>query len=283
LSRPPFRPPRMINLTSTARRLLESAANGRIGVRAFQKALPEIAAQIRADGASACLQYWGQSLNHDELENQTIVDPKLLNVIGRLANYSIQDGAKFHSGLIHTYGYLLSSLKTRFGYKHERWTSGVIESGLGMPKGTFSPTPESGTLLQNVTWLMSNLAFDTPPCDLAAPESAKAFAFDRLSRTRIVETISLQIGERKPRKVTIATDLVPFLQPTPTAQALLVYSYQTAGAHKLATCFPIDKNAMAIEVEQASEKNGIIRPRFNLHLDGLPKTGVRGEREIQEF
>ena len=43
----------------------------------------------------------------------------------------------YHAGLMHTYGYLLSSLKTRFGYKHEtlddrgnRERAAVAEGGI---------------------------------------------------------------------------------------------------------------------------------------------------------
>ncbi len=271
----------MINFDLKTRKLLQSATNGRIGIRAFEAALPEVAKQIRDDGESGCLQYWGQSLNFDEFENETIVDPKLLNVIGRLAKFSIRDGNKFHAGLMHTYGYLFSLLATRYGYKRERWTLGVIESGFGIRPGTFSPAPDSGTLLQNVTWLASNLAFDKPPCDVAAPKIAGQFSFDRLEKMRITEAVSIKSERSKRQKVTIRTDVVSFPRPTKTAEALLVYSYRVARSQKLVTCFPIDGDAVALTLEQARAADGIVRPRFNLQLDGLPEDGIRGQRETR--
>lgn len=81
--------------------------------------------------------------------------------------------------------------------------------------------------------------------------------------------------------MTIATDLVSFPRSTETEEALLVYSYEVAGLRKLVTCFPIDKDAVALTMELAHDHSGLIRPRFNLQLDGLPKGGIRGERKIQ--
>ena len=41
-------------------------------------------------------------------------------------------GRAVHSGHMHTYGYLLTNLRTPFGFKRTRWTSSTIGLGLGL-------------------------------------------------------------------------------------------------------------------------------------------------------
>jgi len=157
----------LTDLSRATNRILATAKNGRIGIRAFQSLLPDLARQIRQDADSPWLKTWGLSLNFDEYESARIVDPKLLNVIGRIAQHPIREGQAYHAGLMHTYGYLLSNLKTRFGYKRKRWLDGNIEQSLKLKPGVLSASPEQGTLLQNISYLMSQIAF-TPDQQPAA-------------------------------------------------------------------------------------------------------------------
>ena len=288
----------MTDFNRKTKQLLSTASHGRINIRNFEKRFPGISNQLRADAGADYLDWWGQSLNVDEFEQALIVDPKILSTIGRIAKYPIRDGQRYHAGLIHTYGYLLSVLPTRYGYKRERWTSGVIESGFGLPRGVLSPSPESGTLLKNASFVLMSLALSfeaktqQAPMDLAdfddLPTKLRAYSFNRIAVTRIMESVRIA-RNRQPCTVELFTDIARFKRPTAAAESLLVYSYQLknqsrgskAEPRKLVTCFPVSKPMRISLVEEVETKNSTVRPRYNLVVDGLPKEGLTGKRTVQ--
>lgn len=262
-------------------RILATAKHGRIGIRAFEAHLPGIAKQIRQDGRSSWLDNWGHSLNVDEHEAAPIVDPKLLNVIGRLAQHPIRDGRSYHAGLIHTYGYLLSNLKTRFGYKRQRWLDGLIEQSLQLERGVLSTDPPQGTLLQNVTYLISQIASDAKPIN-SAPETIPASLL-RLNLasfriTRIVEKV--QLG-RSRSLLKVQTDIVHFRSGCPL-ESFLVYSIEQRRKRQLITCFPMRKQHVQQLVSDAERNDTPIRPRFNLAVPDFPKSGIMGKRTVEQ-
>jgi len=262
-------PSQNTDLDRRIRRLLSTASHGRIGIRSFESLFPNIAQQIRLDSESNVFDYWGQSRNIDEHENKLIVDPKILSVIGRIANFPIRDGKSYHAGLILTYGYLLSNLKTRYGYKRERWTTGVIESGFGIQSGLFSHAPPDGTLLSNITFLLSGIAFAKRKSDrnalsahIDSAEELKGFPFSNIKLTRIKESITLP----RNKQVDLLTDLVRFKHPTKAADSLVVYSFQSNHQQRLVTCFPIGKMAVDNLLRESRLPNKEVRPRYNLFL-----------------
>ncbi|MFK7766865.1 MAG: hypothetical protein AB8B55_06555 [Mariniblastus sp.] len=278
-----------MNLKRKTNQLVDSASNGRIPIRAFDNAIPAITRQIRQDANSKWLDSWGQSLNFDEYEKATIVDPKILSTIGRIANHPIRDGRSYHAGLMHTYGYLLSNLKTRYGFKRERWTNGLLESSFGLPKGMLSSSPVEGTLLQNVSYVMSQISFSksttvfaktanakTNP--LLVPESLAKIRFDRLPTTRISEVVTLPNTRQR---LKIYMDIVKFKRSDPL-ESFMVYSTELRSTQQLITCFPMSTAVGDELIVNAKKNETLIRPRFNLSFPGFPVAGLKGKRTVSK-
>lgn len=62
--------------------------------------------------------FWGKSLNFDSGAKKKIVDDKIIEDLQRL--FSIQnDNRIVHAGIMHTYGYLFSTINTPYGYKRK--------------------------------------------------------------------------------------------------------------------------------------------------------------------
>lgn len=289
----------MAIFASSVNKLLQSARHGRINLGAFREALPRPADQLILDRASPWLDCWAESLNYDQHAKSRITDRKLLDVIGRCGHYPIRNGRAYHAGLMHTYGYLLSQLQTRYGYKHERWTDGKIEAGLGMPHGTLWPAnsdcqPQSPpTLLQNVTYLFLRCikAFGEETqqrCEADAEHVADAirkYPYLQLKLTTLRETISILGGD----EYQLLTRLVHFPHPLPSQSAtslepvaLLIYSARsgTRPHEQLITGFPIaqpDIDAL-LEPEQLGPYRAIPL-RFNAFLPEFPREAF-GMREV---
>lgn len=260
--------------------LLKTSSHGKIGIKNFRRIFPEIAEQIESDQDSNGLDYWGRSSNFDEYESARIVDPKILSAIGRLANYPIRNKKEYHAGLLHTYGYLFSRLKTRFGYKRQRWTEKTIERGLNLKASTLSPIPESGTLLQNTTYVLSRISLQQfDPAQLLERNQTPSIsekAVRQLSVQRILEHATLDSG----LKTVLISDLVKCKKPTANYSDLLIYSHHVAGAQKLITCFPISRNVKSELLKTAKENSTPIFLRFNAVVAGFPAEGCTGTREV---
>lgn len=278
-----------MNYDDITHSLLQSANDGRIALRDFRSVAEHIVGQLRRDSLTGCFSFWGQSRNVDEHEQKKIVDPKILSAIGRCAGYPIRDDNAYHAGLMHTYGYLFSQLKTRFGYKRDRWTSGVIEAGLGLDAGCCSPTPCDGTLLQNVTHLLSRVCFGGRGyygANSTVEDSISANLQQQTSEislsTRITETVRIQPEATSTAGVSlkVMTDLIRFAKPVKKNIGLIVYWYQFRKQRKLVTCFPATDPGWTAILEAAGDPETFVRPRFNLFLHGFPKGGLPGEQSV---
>ena len=266
------------------KRVLNSSRHGRIGIREFKKQFPDLTAQIRKDRDSVFLHDWGRSFNFDEHEQQKIVDPKLLSTIGRIANVEIRQGNSYHAGLIHTYGYLLSLLPTRFGFKRERWTTGVIDSGFETSERCFSPHPENGTLLSNITYFLTKISMGRQPFSNAeTPRSLLNYRYKQLVVTRICETCRYNLGDGKKKALTFITDLVDFQKTVNGNSSLVIYSTLIDKSHTLITCFPTSSNSKKELLAIAKNNSTPIVSRFNLALNGFPKSGVIGKRTVESL
>ena len=134
-------------LDRVSRELQSLAADPESLSRTFGRRVPRIARQLEVDaGRSRCLAAWGTSANFDENARDTIVEPAILDEIGRRSGVAIRDGEVCHAGLLHTYGYLFSTLETPYGFKRERWLQSTIERGLQFETGTLRAIPAAGTL-----------------------------------------------------------------------------------------------------------------------------------------
>ncbi|CAN5159935.1 hypothetical protein BH09ACT2_BH09ACT2_02180 [soil metagenome] len=105
--------------------------------------------QIRADAANSAFDDWGLSTVIDE----NIAAP----VIARDEFERLHDLAAIeaawpigNAGLLHVYGYLLSTVQTPYGLKRDRWLDGALASTLGLPRHAFLPIG-TGTLLSRVS------------------------------------------------------------------------------------------------------------------------------------
>lgn len=228
------------------------------------------------------LELWGRSLNFDEYENKIIVDRKILNVIGRVAKTNIRQRHHYHAGFIHTYGYILSNLPTRFGLKRKRWIDGNIEKSLGLKTRLFNQKGSESSFLQNVTYLASRFCISLPKSIQKQVASGISqplvdFDFDALHRDQIIEQIRLRNGS--PLK--LVTDIIRL--PHPPCDSLLVFSHVYQKAHRLITLFPLTSPARQELLNQEQGKQVVVRPRFNLYFEGFEKTGQTGSRKIVEI
>lgn len=269
--------------------------------------VPLIRSQIEKDRIhSEVLNAWGESINFDELAKNVIVAPPLLNtllaeakqppltVCGRTDETREAPRQCANAGLTHTYGYLLSNLKTPFGYKRARWVKGEIEAGLGLPIGSVGPTPQSGTLLSNVTHLASKLAFQTLAPTATENAALSAWLPNPELKSSLIETV-----KAPEHTLNIRTDFYPFAKKPEESSSttgnshLLVYSYQIipmAGTshapsqwtEKLITIFPVEESfvqrALAPSVCGDPGTNGEVFSRYNGWIPVLGASRVLGTR-----
>jgi hypothetical protein len=231
-------------------------------------ALPaELVRSLELDAADPALhEAWGWSLNDDSGAKAEIVPlPVLRELAARFGVKLVSEGGatRQHAGLIHTYGYLLSNLRTPFGYKRARWLSGVLDRGLGLPAGTLGPQPRGDTtLLSRVTFLLMRVATHRDHGDwqnwqkrLAPRATPELQALALRGVQRRTEELRLSSGE----VVQLVTDLVP-LEQDPDRGRLLVYSVRRGGRVQLITGFPVDARFQ----EKPAQR---VRPRYNAWLE----------------
>ncbi|HEY8913148.1 amino acid deaminase [Lacisediminihabitans sp.] len=111
--------------------------------------------QVRADAASGAFDDWGLSTVIDENLDAPVISrdqfERLHRVAGLDAAWPIGN-----AGLLHVYGYLLSTVDTPYGPKRARWLDGTLARTLGLPADAFLPggaglPSDAGTLLSRVT------------------------------------------------------------------------------------------------------------------------------------
>lgn len=262
----------------------------------FRAALPWLVDQIERDrDCGALFELWGQSVNLDELAGITIVKPTILETIGQLADVPMY-GPIVHAGLEHTYGYLLSTIETPYGYKRDRWLSADLEKGFGIPLDSLGPRPEQGTLLANATWLAGNIAFrgddkamtllsDIAPC---VSEHLRAIPFDRIRQIRILERLNLKDTRGRFGSVRIRTDLLPFPHAVEgcAANTLLVYSVEDRRTKttQLITLFTVTPKFVDEVTEPVRFGKSVeIQARFNAFIRGVSGQTPTGRRELLRF
>jgi len=284
------------SLPVIAERLSARACAVGLSVADLEAACPWLCHQIIRDAATPELWgLWGRSTNLDELAGVPIVEPSILSAIGELAHVSMV-GPGVHAGLQHTYGYLLSTIQTPFGYKRDRWLRPWLAQGFGLPLDALVPNPTEGTLLSNATLFAGMMAFRGDKMAMHALlriASSAATSLADISRTRfeqirIVETLFLHDSAGRPYTLKLHSDLVPF--PNPVAltaeKCLLVYSIQDSRqpSPQLTTFFPITQQFL-LEMTQPDrfQRDVEIRLRFNAFVPGLTNASLTGERTLLCF
>ena len=196
---------------------------------ALRECVPLVVAQLEKDGSrEALLNLWGTSSNADASSPDTpTVHPLLLSELGKLAGKEM-GGEVVHAGLMHTYGYLLSNLKTPFGFKRARYTQPTVELGLGLPKGLLSPRPNNGTLLANLTYVAGGFGLGKSGPGFAGEIGAAGELADTTikagERFRLTERILEADGVALLEPFEIRTELVEFGGKKGKDSHWLVYS-----------------------------------------------------------
>lgn len=229
---------------------------------------------------------WGRSVNVDELAGIEIVDPAILRLIGDVTGIAM-NAPGYHAGLQHTYGYLLSLVKTPFGFKRDRWITSTIEAGFGLPANSLQAFPNRGTLLVNLTAFLSRLsqADQNRLKTTGAVVSFDRVAFSQIRGQRIVEQVKLPDRPNRLQRIEIRTDIIPFLHTSRAGRSLLVYSMRrNRQPARLITTFPIGTAAAAELLHQSRfGPKRPIRLRFNAYLEGFPSAGTVGKRWPEEL
>lgn len=235
---------------------------------------------------------WGLSINFDEIAKSEILPSPLIDALGTLFKVAPRNGRIVHAGLEHTYGYLLSTLQTKYGYKRDRWVKPDIEEGFGLNRDELSPFPQSGSFFSNITYFAGTVAFrtDTEALEVltksshyqAISPSLKEFDFRKLRPSRLTETIILN----NERRVEIRTDFIPFLykNKTSTNDALMIYSVKdsTHPLPYLVTLFPISLSTM-LPAESSLGDHQPIVTRWNAFIPGVTDANspLFGTRTLQ--
>lgn len=281
-------------LQQAADAMLAAAERHRSVAAALKRSAPHVYRQITRDSRHpALLAAWGKSRNVDDNVGATIVPPAIVEAIGSTAGVPMR-GVNVHAGLLHTYGYLFSSLQTPYGLKRDRWLSKTLEQGFGLDTQLLSDHPGAGTLLANATWFFGHIAFRDRPAALRRFAAAAPIVAPELVRhdfrsyevLRIVEQAE-PTGTLK-RPVTFVTDLIPYPNP-PTApgaeSTLLVYSVQIGekSPRKLITGFPIRTEMVRTLLDDVPERGRTqVGPRYNAYVPGLASgSTVPGRSALQ--
>lgn len=283
-------------LPKIAAKLAQQARANRLSAAVLQVECPWLCRQIATDASCRGLfDLWSLSSNFDELAGIAIVEPRVLAAIGDVAGMPV-DGSIVHAGLQHTYGYLLSTIETPYGFKRDRWVSPFLEQAFGLPTDALGPNPTEGTLLANATMIAGLAAFrgdrvatkQLRRIASTAAMSVRKLDFERFEQTRIIESLTLRDSAGRFRSVRIRTDLVPFPDAVKGCQdtTLLIYSVEDssqAGA-QLVTLFPVGP-AMIGELTHPDRFGPAveIRTRFNAFVTGVTGKILIGRRVIEQL
>lgn len=244
-------------------------------IQILDETYPHLSKQIVKDSHDPYLpMFWGESKNFDSNAKKIIVDENIIEELQNLFNIK-NDNKIVHAGIIHTYGYLFSTINTPYGYKRKRWITPTLNKGLGLKSKAFSPETNEGGLFSNITYFGAMVAFkNKTELSLLKNVSNEVFTFN-YSKLKIdrLEEIS--------NEHTLVTTLVKFPNHTGDENDyLLVYSVIDKKLNKelLITAFPVDeesyKKITATELLGNSQK---ISLRYNAHLAnfGDSQMGIR--------
>jgi len=105
---------------------------------------------IDEDASTGRFTAWGRSTAIDELTHTPVVTRVLFDALhdraGLEAHWPVGN-----AGLLHVYGYLLSTTQTPFGLKRDRWLDLHLARAYGLGGTAFLPWLGSSSLLERVT------------------------------------------------------------------------------------------------------------------------------------
>ena len=118
--------------------------------------LPWLAAALAEDRAAGRFAAWGRSTVIDENVGAAVLPRAVFDELHERGGL----GAEWpvgNAGVLHVYGYLLSTTPTPYGLKRERWLSGELERACGLQTGALLPWAGAETLLSRATAAASAL------------------------------------------------------------------------------------------------------------------------------
>lgn len=111
---------------------------------------PWLGSAIESDARAGRFDRWGWSTVIDEHVGGAVISEAFFDALHASAGIPAQWPVG-NAGLLHVYGYLLSTVRTPYGLKRERWLSGTLARAYGLPADLFLPWASPRTLLDRVT------------------------------------------------------------------------------------------------------------------------------------
>lgn len=219
--------------------------------------------------------FWGKSYNFDSGAKQQIVNESIIEDLQRLFNVK-NDNKIVHAGIMHTYGYLFSTINTPYGYKRKRWIAETLNYAFDFEGNSLSPATIDGGLLSNVTYFSGMIALsDKTQLNAMKNVSSEIIAFD-YSKLRI------QRVDEITKDFILTTNLVklPKKQDKEENSYLLIYSVNDLRTNKelLITAFPVNTETHdKILAPETLGNNQKIALRYNVYIEGAGNsfTGTR--------
>lgn len=207
--------------------------------------------QVAADAAAGRFDRWGCSTVIDEHVGAPVMGRAEFEWLHGLAGIDARWPAG-NAGLIHVYGYLLSTVPTPYGLKRERWENGLLAQCLGRDPRAFllsNAAAAGDTVLRRVGAAAGRLLEDPA----AAPHGAWHFDDGYGETSTYFRTV--------------------IVQPSDHGPAALLYGVCDGARMLLVTAFPLE-NPTAGDI--AAFRDAPPRMRYNAVLPGVAAgTGLR--------
>jgi len=199
-----------------------------------------MAGQIRADAAASRFARWGRSTVIDDKTDEPVLSRELFEELHELAGLTRGDASTAavgvawpigNAGLLHVYGYLLSTADTEHGRKRDRWVDGGVARAFGLPDDAFAPwfkTPSAtdSTPLERITAIAEPFALDPADGDFTV------LWIDETGPSAGVAVIGASVA-------TLARTVV--VRDEDSGAAALLYSVGSIDAPLLVTMFPLEE------------------------------------------
>ena len=180
--------------------------------------LPWLAAALAEDHAAGRFSAWGRSTVIDENVGAAVLPRAVFDELHDRAGVEA-DWPVGNAGVLHVYGYLLSTTPTPYGLKRERWLSGEVERACGLEAEVLLPWAGTETLLTRATAVASALL---ARADAVTEELVGAAA------VRAPGDAGTEPTGRRTARIALST-------PTPDGTAALAYAVDG----RIVTIFPV--------------------------------------------
>lgn len=258
---------------------------------------PELLTRLGFDRASGVFSDWGLSTVIDENLRRPVIGPALFAFLHECAGLEATWPVG-NAGLLHVYGYLLSTVPTPFGLKRERWIGCELTRALGMPDGAFldalTSTHPPGGLVTLVTAALNGVIAgaagpvapddhdDTAAHELGGGDEARPGNAARPgggpSVRIVVDEFAGDEREEIARAVLVQGNTSVGMQGG--SQYAVVYTIVLGSTTHLVTAFPVAATAESWLAAFAAESP---RLRYNAAAHELPPRSPLASRRVRRF